>query len=252
MGETIFKRIQPDGFETDTLQLESTSTGQINLFGYIELLLKDRRRLGQLLLNERRSLEALPNLLGVAIVGFAVYGLIISIVFRLSGSADTELLKSANWFVVTLSYTFGLIGAVCVCLPSFYFYALLAGVRASMAQVAAQSVRALATTALLLLGIMPIYVVAVIGLYIGGDALRNEYALSLSAGFALPFIAGLFGVITFYRGFVDLSNTLPSQRHRKCGKFLRFMAVCQSGLYAVVAPAMIYTLLNSFGRFFNR
>src|SRR5882724_5792261 len=250
MSETIFKRFHGDGFGPEIVQRDLKQTEGVSFFGYIELLLKDRRRLGDLLLDERRSLEALPKLLGVAIIGFAAYGLIISTVFRLSGTIDTEVLKSANWIAVTLSYALGLIGAVCVCLPSFYFYALLAGVRASMPQVAAQSVRALATTALLLLGIMPIYVVAIIGLYIGGSAWTDLYALLLSAGFALPFVAGLFGVITFYQGFVDLSNTLPSQRYRKCGKFLCFMAVCQSGLYSVVAPAMIYALLNSFGHFF--
>ncbi|MFO0948613.1 MAG: hypothetical protein U1D30_22265 [Planctomycetota bacterium] len=40
-----------------------------------------------------------------------------------------------------LAYNFGLIAAVGVCLPSFYFYGLLAGVRMSMLEVAVLAMR---------------------------------------------------------------------------------------------------------------
>ena len=45
-----------------------------------------------------------------------------------------------------------------VCLPSFYFYGLLAGVKLSMLQATAHAVKCLAVTAVVLVGALPIYV----------------------------------------------------------------------------------------------
>ncbi|HLG16855.1 MAG TPA: hypothetical protein VJH03_20480 [Blastocatellia bacterium] len=224
-------------------------TEQSNLFDYVELLLKNRARLSEVLRRGDRLMEVLPNLLGIALVGFAAYAAIIWAVFNLGG-AEAAGLPKFSLASLTLSYTAGLVASVGVCLPSFYFYALLAGVKASMVQIAAQAVRALAVTAILLLGIMPVYLAVVVGLHIGGDIWRPGYELSIRVGLVLPFLAGFFGVSAFYRGFADLAYTFPPHRRRTRGRFLRLMALAQSGLYAFVSPFMIHTLLKALDRIF--
>lgn len=225
------------------------SRERLGLFTYVELLLKNRPRLSEVLRHEDRLMEVLPNLLGISLLGFAVYSVIIWAVLNL-GSAPSAGLPKFGLVSLALAYTIGLIASVGVCLPSFYFYALLAGVKASMVQLAAQAVRALAVTAILLLAIMPVYLALVVGLNIGGRPWAGSYYLSIRAGLVLPFLAGFFGVSAFYRGFADLAHTFPPQRRGTRGRFLKLMALAQSGLYAFVSPVMIYTLLNSFNRIF--
>ena len=65
-----------------------------------------------------------------------------------------------------LAYVLGLIAATGVCLPSFYFYGLLSGVRITVLQVTTHITEGMAATALMLLGLLPIYVAYVLGLIV--------------------------------------------------------------------------------------
>ena len=97
--------------------------------------------------NEQRAL--IPRLMAVALAGFAIYGVVATIV--LNGLWSTyhvwwPWVPAARWHDASvgnllLAYTIGLIAANGVCLPSFYFYGLLAGVRTTMLSVAAQRSR---------------------------------------------------------------------------------------------------------------
>ena len=53
-------------------------------------------------------------------------------------------------------YNLGLVAATCICLPSFYFFALLAGVRMTMLQVVGQVLRCKASSAIVLVGVLPV------------------------------------------------------------------------------------------------
>src|SRR5204863_127660 len=63
-----------------------------------------------------------------------------------------------------LAYPVGLVASTGICLPAFYFFGLLAGVRASLLQVTAHVLTGKAATALLLLGLLPIYLAVTLGL----------------------------------------------------------------------------------------
>ena len=220
--------------------------GPISLLSYFELLLKNRAELSEVLRDDNRLPEALQKLLAIALIGFAAYASVIAAVLHLS--PPNAGLTRFGWTSLVVSYSVGPIATLGICLPSFYFYALLAGVQASTLQIAVQAVRAIAVTSVLLLGIVPLYLAAVVGLYIIGGPDNGAFILSLTTGFVLPVFAGFYGIASFYEGFVDLARTLPSQRRRTRARFLNRMAVTQTGLYAFVMPVMIYTLLDSLSR----
>ena len=83
-------------------------------------------------------------------------------------------MPTARWSDATaanlvLAYDLGLIAATGICLPSFYFYGLLAGLRISMLQVSTHATKCLATTAVVLVGILPFVRRAALGMIVFGD-----------------------------------------------------------------------------------
>src|SRR6185436_14087290 len=108
-------------------------------------------------------------------------------------------LTDGSGLALVLAYDLGLVAATCLCLPSFYFFSLLVGVRFSVAQIVSQVMRSKAASAVVLVGILPIYVAVVLGMVVFG---AEEQVLEgcLYVGLALPFLAGLEGVRALYRG----------------------------------------------------
>jgi hypothetical protein len=146
---------------------------------------------------------------------------------------------------LALAYTVGLVAATGVCLPSFYFYSLLAGVKVTVVQVTTQVMKGKAATAIMLMGILPIYVALVLGMIVF-KAPVPELKAALYLGLVLPFVAGLAGVRSIYRGLMGLADTLPP--HRRCRRecFLRRLTLSMAACYTAVTPVMIYTLWNYF------
>jgi hypothetical protein len=240
----------------------------------IELLLKDRQRLYRLLRVNTAPAILLPRLLAIALAGFVLFGFAMSLVLTVSGrwpslTAIEAWLKSPSgpplsfneiesawgglspWLsgeAATLvgAYAFGLVAASGVCLPSLYFYCLLAGVRMTMLEVVVHAVKSKAVAAVALVGILPIYVAVAMGVVIFGA----EFVLSetLLLGLALPFIAGIWGTVSLYQGFAQLCDTMPPDRARRRACFLRRLVLSWSACYSAVMPVMIYTLWELFSR----
>jgi hypothetical protein len=145
------------------------------------------------------------------------------------------------------AYDLGLIAAAGVCLPSLYFYGLLAGIPMSMARVTVHTVKAMSTTAVALVGILPIYMAFSLGAAIfHAPQLYSDSILWL--GLILPFAAGLFGISSLYEGFTGLADVLPAERRYRRTCFLRRLVVSWSVCYTAVTPVMIYTLWEYFSR----
>jgi hypothetical protein len=126
-------------------------------------------------------------------------------------------------------------------LPSFYFYGLLAGVRINFLQVVTHCLKGQASTAIMLIGILPIYVAIALGMLIF-DAPLPVQQVVLSVGLVLPFLAGLWGAYALYSGFMRLADTLPERcRHRRTC-FLRRLTVAWAACYTAVSPLMIHAL----------
>ena len=218
-------------------------------FGLVELTLKKPDRLDRLVRDDARQAELITQFLAIALVGFTIFGVAATVVLNTAGQWPTGV-PAAGWGSrsvanLILAYDLGMVAATGVCLPSFYFYGLLAGVKTSMLQVVAHAMKGTATTAITLVGILPIYVAVVLGMIVFG-ASPDYTRLTLYVALALPFIAGLWGVWTLYVGFTGLVDTMTPERQCRRGCLLRRLVVAWSVCYTAVSPLMIYTLWHRF------
>jgi hypothetical protein len=240
----------------------------VGALGLVELILKRPRRLDDLIRLPLEQTRLVPRFLAIALAGFVLYGVAQALVFGAAGQWP-RLSAMADWFagragfplvfaapveaaplrpwldgsalVLIAAYAFGLIAASGVCLPTLYFYGLLAGVRLSMRDVVLHTLKSKAAAAVALVGILPIYAAFALGAVILplDPAARTPI---LWLGLVLPFIAGLWGTWSLYSGFLRLADTLPDacRGNRLC--FLRRLVVAWAACYTAVTPLMIFTV----------
>src|SRR5262249_53760930 len=177
-----------------------------------------------------RQRELFPRLLFIALTSYLVYASLMVLILNLAPAAaypQNELIElpRAAWtdgsaWALPLAYALGIVLAACVCLPSFYFYGLLAGGRLSWFAITSLIGKGMAANAILRLGLVPIYVGGALGAVVFAaptEILKPVLAL----GLILPFIAGLWGMRAIYVGLMDVAAVLPAewQCRRRC--FLR-------------------------------
>jgi len=221
--------------------------------GLVELLLKNPGRVERLNRDQSRLPLLVPRFLIIALASYALFAVAMIGIFELvPAAALPSLLPTNGWskaaaLGLLLGYTVGLVAASGVCLPSFYFYGLLAGVKISMLQVVAQTLKGAAATAIMLIGVLPIYVAVTLGLCVF-NAPEETMTFWLYLGLGLPFLAGWWGLRSIYLGFVGLADTLPPERRCRRECFLRRLTVSWTGVYAAVSPVMIYRLWEYFAQ----
>ncbi len=218
-----------------------------------ELLLKDPSQVDRLARDESRQRLLVPSLLAIGLVSFSVFALALVLTLGAAPAEALPELLAERWtahptgsaVALWLAYALGFTLTTGVCLPSFYFYALLASVRVSWPQVTAHVVKGQAATAVMLMGIMPVYVATALGAVVfrGPPELLREV---LYVGLGLPFLAGLWGVRSIYIGFLGLSDTLPPERRCQRECWLRRLTAACSACFTAVCPVMIYTLWGYF------
>jgi hypothetical protein len=240
----------------------------------IELILKDRPALERIIRDPLLAAELIPRFLASALIGFTLFGVVMALVvhsvgmhvelapikgviegtaptlirFEPSGVHHAGIVDAFSRGVrLIAAYDLGLIAAAGICLPSLYFYGLLAGVPMSMARVTVHTLKAMATTAVALVGILPIYMAFSLGAAVF-QAPQGVTGSVLWLGLVLPFVAGLFGVNSLYTGFTQLSEALPKECRHDRACFLRRLVVSWSVCYTAVTPVMIYTLWEYFSR----
>jgi len=250
-----------------TLSVEDAAkTGIADL---VELILKRRDRLEQLIREPSLQSLLLPKFLAIALIGFVFFGVALSLVFTsagqwprlitirdmVAGRADSIVIFDSlasretplsRWMdgsaeALIAAYAIGLIAATGICLPSLYFYGLLAGVRMTMLDVVIQSLKSKATAAVALVGILPIY--AALGLAVVifdlPESVRNA---TFWLGLILPFLAGLFGTYSLYHGLAGFGDTLAADRRFRRECFLRRLVLSWATCYTAVTPVMIHCL----------
>ena len=244
-----------------------------NLLGLVELILKRPERLERLIREPARQADLLPRFLAIALVGFVFFGVALSLIFTSAGqwpqltpirnlvagetttviafqsqpagqTAVTRWLDGSALQLIA-AYAIGLVAASGICLPSLYFYSLLSGIRMTMLDVVIQTLKAKATAAVALVGILPIYAALSLGILIfNAPPLVREVAFWL--GLILPFLAGLFGTYSLYRGLGMMTDTLPPARRRHRESFLQQLVLSWSACYTAITPIMIHTLWVAF------
>lgn len=245
--------------------IASTEGSQL---GLLELILKAPDQLDRLIRNPARQAELLPRFLAISLIGFVFFGVAMSLVLstssvwphlvpmeafvagreatplRFAPSGDTSHLThwlNGNAFRLIGSYALGLVAATGICLPSLYFYSLLAGVRMTMMDVVLQALKSKAVGAVTLVGVLPIYATAglAIAIFPMSEFWRNTLLL---LGLLLPFIAGTAGTYSLYRGLSGFADTMPAERRELRGCFLRRLVLSWAACYSAVSPVLIFTL----------
>ena len=216
-----------------------------DLPGMFDLILRGRQKLDVLLRQESELPGSAARLLALALIGTAVHGLVLGLAAQLLPPEIVGPFSARGTPVLwmPLAFTGSFVGALCICLPSFYFYTQLSGLDASFRLVTAQALRAWATTSVLLLGFLPFfaaYALAAALKVIDGQAV-------MTIGYLLPFAVGLFGVRALYRAFEELSLHLP-HTHKRRGNFLLRMVLAWAAVYSVVTPVALWRLAEALAR----
>ncbi len=224
---------------------EPLSVGPGPIPGMFDLILRDEARLHRLMRDEAGLPEVIQKLLALSVLGLSIHGVVIGLAAEMfSPSSKLAWFQAGHpvvWMPLALIAAF--LGALCICLPSFYFYTQLSGLDASFRLVTAQALRAQATKSVLLLGVLPFYAAWLLGTVVG---VFDEPGTALFAGMCLPFAVGLLGIRAVYRGFCDLAEHLPIT-HKRRGNFLRRLVLCWGSVYTVVAPVALYRLGEALG-----
>jgi hypothetical protein len=259
----------------DDIELPAIDPRSLSSLAIVELLLKDRWRLYRLLRVPAASVVMLPRLLGIALAGYILFGVTMSIVLSAAGTwptltsiaawldspadvpltfrpiegslADTVPRMGGKAVALIFAYAFGLIAASCVCLPSLYFYCLLSGVRMTMLDVVVHAVKSKAIASVALVGILPIYVAIAMGVAIF-DFGEPVVQATMLLGLVLPFVGGLWGTVAMYQAFTLVCDTLPANRIERRGCFLRRLVLSWSAIYTAVMPVMIYSVWEVLSR----
>ncbi|HEY3355224.1 MAG TPA: hypothetical protein VGQ83_18370 [Polyangia bacterium] len=232
--------------------------------GFFDLVLRNDRRLDEVLRDEAALPSSLRKLLSLALLGLMAHGVAVAAAARLllaRGASPPDLAwftaghpllllargappPDLAWFTaghpllwMPLAFAGAFVLALAVCLPSFYFYTQLAGLDASFRLVTTQALRTLSSTAVLLLGVLPFYVAFILAGVVG--LVKPETVVGI--GVLTPFVVGLFGIATLYRAFKELLAVLPLT-HARRGNFLLRMVLAWGAVFTAVAPVALYRL----------
>jgi hypothetical protein len=247
---------RPDAFSPVTdepADVCETNIDDRSTVGLVELMLKGPERLDDITRDETRQAGLVTKFLAISLIGFTIFGVAATVMLNAGVALGTarswpERIPDASWGEwslanLTLAYDIGLIAATGICLPSFYFYGLLAGVKTSMLGVLAHAMKGMSVAAVTLVGILPIYLAVVLGMIVF-KLPAHLTELTLYGALALPFVAGLNGVRSLYVGFMRLTDTLPANRRCRRACLLRRLVFAWSACYTAVTPLMVYTIWN--------
>ena len=221
-----------------------------SLLGLAEMLLKAPAQLDALTRDPARQPELVPRLLTLALASTSLFAIMLVLLLRIAtedgavpGILDRWNLSIGPALALGFAYPVGMVAATGICLPTFYFFGLLAGVRISVLQVTTHVLKGKAATAVFLLGLIPIYLAVTLGMLIF-HAPVEALTIALDVGLALPFLAGLWGVRSIYAGFLRLADTLPPEVRCRRTYFLRRLTVAWAAVYTTVTPVMIWSLYH--------
>jgi hypothetical protein len=212
----------------------------------LDLLLREKETTDRLCADRDQAAALLPRLLAIGAASIAAWALVHGGLLLASQQSilPAALADAPPWWtpiVLFCALEGGLMGAQLAGMPSFYFYGLLAGIETHGWRIVAESMRARATAAVVLLGLLPVYLAVGLGLVlVFPDAAWDARALhSIVLGFggtALPFVAGLAAPGSLYRAFRRMlaEGMPPGQTRRRPMPLLLVLA--WSALFTALAP----------------
>lgn len=207
-----------------------------------DLLLRGQKQLSELFIKEDDLAPAIRRMLLLSVLGLIVHALAVGTVVHFYKTPGGWLSGGNPFLWAPISFVIAFVGALLICLPSFWFYTQLAGLDASFRLCTAQALRAQATTSVLMLGAMPVYLAIALSAALG---IVVQPKTAIWIGFFMPFIVGLYGLRATYVGFQDLVGKIPITHPRR-GNYLSIMVIFWGGVYTAIAPVALYRLVEAF------
>ena len=201
-----------------------------------DLLLREREEADALCADRDGSAHLLPRFVLTGSAGVAAYAVVQALLLHMLPDSMAPTPAPA-WTAMFLFVAFegGFLGSHVAGLPSYYFYALLAGIRTHSWRLVAESMRARATASVVLLGLLPVYLAAGLGLCLLAHAPGWQHlatAVVLGLGYTLPFLAGLAAPVTLLRSFLHMSREQAGGRRA----MPVLLTLAWTALFTVMAP----------------
>lgn len=212
-----------------------------------ELLVQHRELAAAACEHPERAARMLPRFVGVSVLGIAAYAVVQGAVLSVAQSSAQPggLLESGfgmRALVIFAAYAAGLFGAQVASLPSAYFYALQAGIRTHSWRIAVEAMRAQATAAVVLLGLLPVYLAAGLGVSLSGPDQDAELLIHGMVGYTLPFVGGLVGTFGLFRAFTQIAQAARADSVRSPWPAMAVLA--WAALFTAMAPLGVVRVLN--------
>lgn len=201
------------------------------------LLLRDELGVDRTIGDVAGATRMLVPLTGLVVGGFAAHAVTLLATAWPSVGPEAAVRLGASWFVAT---TVGFFAAICAGLPSYWFYGIVAKIRAPAWRLAAELVRVQAVGAVVLVGVLPFWLTATLALHlVGVDVLRFGPWMALT--YTLPFLAGSFGIAGLYRSFERMRTTLGETGRLPALLLTAWWVV----LFVYTAPITIWSLFTA-------
>lgn len=228
----------------NTTHTTDRTTGDVtappDLPNAFDLLLRGQKELDRQIEDPRSHGAIIRKLLLLSVLGLVGHGFVVGLSIQLFGSSGAlrvaEVMRGPVALWLPVAFVIALIGALSICLPSFYFYTQLAGLDASFRLVTVQALRVQATTSVFLFGALPIFLALALTSIVT-EVVSPELVVLLGLG--MPFVVGLTGVKALFTGFRHML-TYVEITHERRGRFLLRLLVMWAGVYTVVAPVAVY------------
>jgi hypothetical protein len=234
--------VQPD--EAGPPRTEAIET----MWGLLEVLLKAPRRLDAFVRDPKLQGKLIAGFTAIVVAGFVLYGLVLALLLSAVPPGGVPRLLTPQWSgtwrsaaALCATYPVGLLLATLLCLPSYFYFALLGGAKMSLREVLTHSLKGKAATTVLLMGLLPIYAVVMLGLILLG-ATAEVLAGGFYVGLVLPFVTGLRGAQSIYSGFRALVNALPPGERQRRYLLPDWLVVVWAVVFTVTAPLVLYEL----------
>ena len=127
----------------------------------------------------------------------------------------------------------GLIAANGICLPSFYFYGLLAGIKTTMLGVTAHAIKGMAAGGRGVGGVAANLRGDVPHSHRFSARARNGTCFASRWVSRFPFVAGIFGTANLYEGFVGLADTMTCSKPQHTAMLFATVDICLGRLLDV-------------------
>lgn len=216
----------------------------MSTFAISDRILRDAPGLDVEAAHPDSAFALLPRLVGLGVTGLVAYSVVQTLLVHLAGP---DLVPDASVLAVGArigsAYLFGFFGAQVAGLPSAWFYALLAGIRTDAWRVTVEAMRAQATSAIVLLGLLPVYLAVGVGVtMVDEDAL--EFMVVACGGYSLPFFAGLWGTAAMYRSFRRLVERERARAEAPRTAMPSLLVLAWAMLFTAMAPLGVFAMMT--------